>query len=51
MAHFYTGQLRLARMCVLRSLMKRPSVSFFASRCSEQEEDSPLLITVFFYIL
>ena len=28
MAHFYTGQLRLARLCVLRSLMKRPSVLF-----------------------
>ena len=28
MAHFYTGQLRLAHMCVLRSLMKRPSVRF-----------------------
>ena len=28
MAHFYTGQLRLARLCVLRSKTKRPSVRF-----------------------
>ena len=28
MAHFYTGQLRLARLCVLRSRTRRPSVLF-----------------------
>ena len=34
MADFYTGQLRLARLCVLRSLMKRPSVSFLRRAAS-----------------
>ena len=36
MAHFYTGQLQLARLCVLRSMARRPSVFSFASRCSVQ---------------
>ena len=48
MAHFYTGQLRLARLCVLRSLMKRPSV-LFLRRAAPYKGFALALLRIYLY--